>query len=56
MYTYIWWFPKIGIPPVIIHFSGIFAYKPIILGYPHGYGNCHIGADGLLLAVPIFIG
>ena len=26
------WFPKIGIPLVIIHFSGIFPYKPIVLG------------------------
>ena len=23
-----WWFPEIGVPPVIIHFSGIFRYKP----------------------------
>ena len=30
-------FPKIGVPPVIIHFNGIFLYKPSILGYqyPH---------------------
>ena len=31
----IWGLPKIGVPPVIIHFSGIFPYKPTILGYPH---------------------
>ena len=32
-----WRFPKKGIPPVIIHFSGILAYKPSIFGYeyPH---------------------
>ena len=24
----IWGFPRIGVPPVIIHFSGIFDYKP----------------------------
>ena len=25
-----------------IHFSGIFQYKPSILGYPHGYGKPHM--------------
>ena len=30
-------FPEIGV--VIIHFSGIFHYKPTILVYPHDYGN-----------------
>ena len=30
---YIWRFPEIGVPQ-IIHFSGIFHYKPTILGYP----------------------
>ena len=24
-----------GVPPKIIHFNGIFPYKPSILGYPH---------------------
>ena len=28
-------FPEIGVPPVIIHFHGIFHYKPTILGYLH---------------------
>ena len=28
-----------GVPPVIIHFHGIFHDKPSILGYPHGHGN-----------------
>ena len=31
----IWRFPEIGLPPVIIHFNGIFPCKPSILGYPH---------------------
>ena len=31
----IWRFPEIGVPPVIIHFSRIFPYKPSILGIPH---------------------
>ena len=31
----IWWFPKIGVPPVIIHLNGIFHCKPSILGVPH---------------------
>ena len=31
----IWWFPEIGVPLVIIHFTRIFPYKPSILGYPH---------------------
>ena len=35
----IWGFPKIWVPQVIIHFSGIFHYKPSIWGYPHGHGN-----------------
>ena len=39
---YIWGFPEIGLPPVIIHFRlGIFPYKPSIWGYPI-YGNPHI--------------
>ena len=24
-----WWFPEIGVPPVIIHFSGIFHHKQL---------------------------
>ena len=27
-------FPEIGVPPVIIHFNGIFPYKPTIFGDP----------------------
>ena len=38
----IWRFPKIGVPPVIIHIDGIFHYKPSFLGYPHDYGNPHL--------------
>ena len=40
-----WGFPKIGVPLVIIHFSGIFPYEPSIWEYPHlwklsnGYGS-----------------
>ena len=30
-----WGFPEIGLPPVIIHFSGIFYYKPNHFGVPH---------------------
>ena len=33
-YIYIWRFPKMGYPQ-IIHFSGIFHYKPSFLGYPY---------------------
>ena len=47
---YQWRFPKIGVPPVIIHFLWDFPYKPTITnhfeGYPHGYGNprlAHVG-------------
>ena len=33
---FIWWFPEIGVPPVIIHMSGIFPNKnqPAFLGTP----------------------
>ena len=30
-----------GLPSVIIHFHGIFHYKPSILGYPQDYGNLY---------------
>ena len=33
------WFPEIGVPPVIIHFHGIFHSKPTIFGYLHDYEN-----------------
>ena len=35
-------FPKIGVPPVLIHFDAIIPYKPSILGVPHDYGNLQI--------------
>ena len=35
IFGYIWRCPEIGVPPVIIPFSGIFPFKPSILGYPH---------------------
>ena len=35
------WFPEMGLPSVIIHFHGIFHYKPSILGYPQDYGNLY---------------
>jgi hypothetical protein len=31
----IWRFPKIGVPPVLIHFSGIFHHEPSIWEYHH---------------------
>ena len=35
-----------GVPPVIIHFNGVFPYKPSIWGYPHlwkpPYLYCHL--------------
>ena len=30
----IWRFPKMGVPPGIIHFNGVFPYEPCILGIP----------------------
>ena len=35
IYGYIWLFPEIGVPPVIIHLNGTFHYKPTIVGIPH---------------------
>ena len=35
--------PEIGVPPVLIHFSGIFPYKPTILDTPIN-GNSHISS------------
>ena len=32
---YIWGFPEIRVPPVIIHFYAIFLYKASNLGDPH---------------------
>ena len=29
VYIYIWKFPEIGVPPVIIHFNEMFHYKPL---------------------------
>ena len=36
----IWWFPKIGLYPVIIHFSRWIFHKPASLGYP----KCHVSS------------
>ena len=35
-------FPEIGVPPVIIHSNGIFAYKPSFLWYPNLWNPPHI--------------
>ena len=35
----IWGFPSMGVPPVIIHFNGIFHYKPSSYGGTPIYGN-----------------
>ena len=37
----IWWFPKIGVSPFIIHFHAVVHYKASILDYPHDYGKPH---------------
>ena len=34
-----WWFPKIGLPPVIIHFRWVFSMINHLLGIPQGYGK-----------------
>ena len=34
-----WWLPEIGVPPAIIHFNGIFYYKPTIFWGTPLYGN-----------------
>ena len=34
-------FAEIGVPAVVIHFNGIFPYKPSMLGYPI-YGKPHM--------------
>ena len=39
-----WWFPKIWVPPVIIHCSRICPYEPSSLGYPPDYGNPHVNS------------
>ena len=37
-----WWFPKMGVPPVIIHFRlGFSIVNDPAVGYPHG--NLHVG-------------
>ena len=45
IHRHIWRVPKLVVPPVIIHFNGIFHWKPSIWGYPHGHGNpqIHLG-------------
>ena len=37
-----WWFPKIGLPPVIIYFYEILQYEQTILGTPN-VGNHQMG-------------
>ena len=41
IYIYIWRFPKMEVPPVIIHFNGIFRNQPSSErpGYPHDLGT-----------------
>ena len=40
MYSSIWWFPEMGVPPVIIHFHRILLTKTIqLLGYRYDYGK-----------------
>ena len=34
--------PKIGVRPVVIHFSRIFHYKPSISGYPHSWKHPYV--------------
>ena len=38
----VWWFPEIGVPPVIIHFRWrdfpVHKNPSFFLGYPHGHG------------------
>ena len=51
----IWRFPEIGVPPVIIHFSGISHYKPSIWGYPHDYGNPHLFSEVERPVVPSWL-
>ena len=36
-----------GVPPIIMYLKKIFHYKPSILGYPHDYGNPHMGTAHL---------
>ena len=38
-----WGFPKMVVPAVIIHFSGIFHYKPTSYWGSPILGNLHIG-------------
>ena len=41
-YTSIWWFPEIGVPPVIIHFSGMFPHKNHLCWVSPISGNHHL--------------
>ena len=43
--TPIWGFSKIGVPLVIIHFNGIFPYKPSSYGGTSIDGNLHMIKD-----------
>ena len=46
----------IGVPPVIIYFSGIVPYKPTILDTPI-YGNLHIDMYSLQVEFqPLYLG
>ena len=46
----IWRFPKVGVPPVIIHFNGIFHHKPSRKPpYPSGLVSCQVNNPVILL-------
>ena len=45
----IWKFPRIGVPPVLIHFRLAFSnINHPFVGYPHDYGNPHDWTSGTL--------
>ena len=55
-----WRFPEIGVPPVIIHFNGIFLYKPSSYWGTTIYRNPHIdyvqgGAPQLKVALKTMV-
>ena len=43
-----WGFPKLGVPPVHIHFHRVFHDKPASLGYPHDLGKLHLDSSEAL--------
>ena len=62
IYIYIWWFPEIGVPPVIIHFRWGFSLTKTIhkLGYLHFFGNhqfniLHMVCTQVILWVPMLV-